>query len=328
MSPEQGNVAGANGPLTQSALRDRVGISIMAPDAPALLDMIVEAESNGVRQLWMTQGPTTIDSLTLYAAAFQRTSQIRLGTSIVPTYPRHPLALAQQAATVAAFGPGRLRLGVGPSHRPAIEPTYGIKMELPLVHLREYIDVLRGALWDGRIEYQGRFFTAKAALNSPPQVPLLISTLGEGAFRLAGEVADGAISWNCPPAYLHDVGLPALRAGAQAAKRPTPPLVAHVWVSLSRDTEAVRQAARNTLSGYARLPFYANMFAAAGYPVQDGSVSDALIDSLVIMGEAGTVTARLKELLESGLDELLLTSVVLEDAAEERARIFQLVGQL
>jgi F420-dependent oxidoreductase-like protein len=300
----------------------------MAADAPTLLEIIVEAESHGVRQLWMTQGPTTVDSLTLYAAAFQRTTHIRLGTSIIPTYPRHPLALAQQTATVAALGPGRLRLGVGPSHRPAIEPTYGIPMESPLVHLREYIDILRGTLWDGRIDYRGRFFTANATLDSPPQVPLLISTLGEGAFRLAGAVADGAISWNCPASYLHTVGLPALHAGAQAVGRPTPPLVAHVWVALHHDAEAVRQAVRKTLSGYARLPFYANMFAAAGYPVEDGSVSDALIESLVMMGDAATVTARLNELLGSGFHELLLTSVVVDDAAEERTRLFHLVGQL
>ncbi|HEY0737878.1 MAG TPA: LLM class flavin-dependent oxidoreductase [Herpetosiphonaceae bacterium] len=309
-------------------LRDRLGISIGAPDAATLLDIIVQAESSGVRQVWMTQGPTTIDSLTLYAAAGQRTSQIRFGTSIVPTYPRHPLALAQQAATIAALTPGRIRLGVGPSHRPAIEPTYGIKMESPLVHLREYIDVLRGVLWEGRIEHSGQFITANATLSNPPEVPLLISTLGEGAFRLAGEVSDGAISWNCPPSYLQNVGLPAMQAGAQAAGRPVPPLVAHVWVSLSRDVEAVRQAARKALAYYPRLPFYANMFAAAGYPVENGQASDALIDSLVVMGDNDSVAVRLQELLDSGLDELLLTSAPVGDEAEERARLFDLVGQL
>ena len=318
----------SSGQAGTTTIRERIGISIGAPDAPALLQIIDEAEANGVRQLWMTQSPTTIDSLTLYAAACQRTSQVRFGTSIVPTYPRHPLALAQQAATVAALGPGRLRLGVGPSHRPAIEPTYGIKMESPLVHLREYIEVLRGVLWEGKIEHSGQFITANASLNNPPQVPLLISTLGEGAFRLAGEVSDGAISWNCPPAYLHNVGLPALQAGAQAAGRSTPPLVAHTWVSLNRDTEAVRQAVRKTIAFYAQLPFYANMFAAAGYPVEHGEVSDALVDSLVVTGDADTVAARLKDLLDSGLDELLLTNVVLDNEADDRSKLFQLIGRL
>ena len=309
-------------------MRERVGVSVASPDAAMLLDIIAEAERSGVQQLWMTQNPVSLDTLTMFAAAFGRTERIKLGTSIVPTYPRHPLALAQQAATVAALGPGRLRLGVGPSHRPSIEGTYGLPMEAPLANLREYVGVLRAALWDGQVDHEGRFFTAKAKLNSAPRVPLLVSALGEGAFRLAGEIADGAISWNCPPRYLLDVARPALQQGAKSAGRPVPPLVAHAWVALSGDSGAVRAAARKSLSGYARLPFYANMFAAAGFPIEDGNVSNALVDKLVISGDTTAITARLKELLNSGLDELLLTNLAIDDAAAERTRLFQLVGQL
>ncbi len=326
MSQQQGDRPDTTGARPR---RERIGISIAAADAPALVDVIVEAEAAGVHQVWMTQNPASPDSLTVFAAAVGRTERMQLGTSIVPTYPRHPLALAQQAATVAALSPGRLRLGVGPSHRPTIEGTYGLPMDAPLAHLHEYVDVLRAALWEGTVDYHGRFFTAKAKLSSAPRVPLLISALGEGAYRLAGEVADGAISWNCPPPYLRAVALPALRAGARGAGRATPPLVAHVWVALNTDAGAVRSAARQRLSGYAHLPFYANMFAAAGYPVEaDGSVSDALVDSLVAMGDASAVTERLHELLDAGLDELLLTPVPLSDEAAERARLFGLAGRI
>ena len=161
--------------------RDRIGISISSPDAATLLDVIQEADAAGVAQLWMTQNPAALDALTIYAAAFGRTERVRLGTSIVPTYPRHPLARAQQAATVCALGPGRLRLGVGASHRPAIERTYGLAMEAPLAHLREYVAVLRGALWEGQVDHHGRFFTAVAALSQAPRPPILIAALGAGA---------------------------------------------------------------------------------------------------------------------------------------------------
>src|SRR5438270_11546647 len=76
--------------------RERIGISIAAPEARALIGVIAEAEAAGVHQLWMTQNPASLDSLTVFAAAVVRTERVRLGTSIVPTYPRHPLALAQQ----------------------------------------------------------------------------------------------------------------------------------------------------------------------------------------------------------------------------------------
>ncbi len=318
----------SDSPAVQLTRRERVGISVGGLEAPALLDVIAEAEAAGVTQLWLTQNPASLDALTLFAAALGRTRHIRLGTSIVPTYPRHPLALAQQAATVAALGPGRLRLGVGTSHRSTIATTYGLEMEAPLVHLAEYVAVLRAVLWEGAVDHQGRFFTARAAPNRVVQLPLLIATLGVEAYRLAGQIADGAISWNSPPAYLHDVALPALRSGAAAAGRPVPPLVAHVWVALSNDHAAVVAAARQTLAGYARLPFYANMFAAAGYPVAAGAVSDALIDQLVVQGDEEAVAARITALLDSGLDELLLTLVPLGDVAAARTRLFHLVGQL
>ena len=318
----------SDSPAAPPSRRERIGISVGGPDALALLDVIAEAEAAGVTQLWLTQNPVSLDSLTVFAAALGRTRHIRLGTSIVPTYPRHPLALAQQAATVAALGPGRLRLGIGTSHRPTIATTYGLEMEAPLAHLQEYVEVLRAVLWEGAVEHQGRFFTARAAPHRVVRVPLLISALGAGAFQLAGSIADGAISWNSPPAYLRDVALPALRAGAAAAGRPAPPLVAHVWVALSDDREAVVAAAKQTLAGYAKLPFYATMFAAAGYPVESGAVSDALVDQLVAQGDEDAVARHVSDLLDSGLDELLLTVVPVGDVAAARSRLFHLVGQI
>jgi F420-dependent oxidoreductase-like protein len=308
--------------------RERIGVSVGAPAIQTLLRTIDDADAAGVAQLWMTQNPTSLDSLTVYAAAFTRTQRIRLGTSIIPTYPRHPLALVQQAVTVSALGPGRLRLGIGTSHRPSIEGNYGLPMVTPLAHLREYVKVLRAALWTGEVDHQGEFFTARAKLNQTPRLPILVAALGEDAYRLAGEVSDGAISWNSPPSYLRDVALPALRAGAMGAGRQTPPLIAHIWVALSNDKKAVVTAAKRELAGYGQLPFYANMFAAAGYPVEGGDVSDALVEQLVIQGAEESVTQRLTELLDSGLDELLLKVVPTGDVAAAQTRLFRLIGQL
>jgi hypothetical protein len=102
-----------------------------------------------------------------------------------------------------------------------------------------------------------------------------------------------------------------------------------MWVALSSDREAVRAAARQALAGYARLPFYANMFRAAGYPtLPDSGVSDALVDAIVLSGDGAAVTARLDELLTSSLDELLLTALPIGDPDGERARLIALVGGL
>src|SRR5215210_144638 len=152
----------------QQHLSERVGLVVEGPDSSAVVEAIVAAEAAGVRTVWMTQGAAAPDTLAIYAAAATRTTSIVLGTAIVPTYPRHPLALAQQALTVADLAPGRLRLGVGPSHRHTMEGVYGLPMGEPLAHLREYVAVLRGLLWDGAADHRARqpaASTARAAAD-------------------------------------------------------------------------------------------------------------------------------------------------------------------
>src|SRR6266487_174081 len=312
---------------TQHPARERVGLAIYGTDSAETLSAIAAAEAAGVRQVWMTQSTPAPDTLTIFAAAAMRTTSTRLGTAIIPTYPRHPLALAQQALALGDLAPGRLRLGIGPSHRPTIEGVYGITMAAPLKHLREYVAVLRAALWEGKVDYHGRFYTVKTTLPRTPRTPILISALREGAFQLAGEIADGAISWVCPVPYLIEKALPALQGGAGKSRRPVPPLVAHIPVALSQDHQAVLTAARKQIGNHGRLPFYASMFAEAGFPVSsDGTISDALIENLVVSGDQANVKQRLVELLGMGLDELLVMQVPVSDADGEQARLMQLIG--
>src|SRR3954469_9971635 len=148
--------------------------------------------------------------------------------------------MAQQALSINDIAPGRLRLRVGPSHQSIIEGIYGLRQETPLAHLREYVHVLRTVLWEGKVDHRGKFFNVKLSLPHTAQIPILISTLGMKAFQLAGEIADGALSWVCPVQYLRRTGIPALRTSAAAANgHSAPPLVAHVMVALSQDRHSV-----------------------------------------------------------------------------------------
>jgi len=70
---------------------------VSGANAAAAVSAIVAAEAAGVQQIWMTQSTPAPDTLTIFAAAAAQTARVRMGTAIVPTYPRHPLALAQQA---------------------------------------------------------------------------------------------------------------------------------------------------------------------------------------------------------------------------------------
>ncbi len=311
-------------------LRERAGLVITTVHAKEALQAILKAERAGVRQVWTTQGPTTVDALALYTAAATQTETVRMGTSILPTYPRHPLAVMALVRGFEELAPGRLRVGLGTSHRPTIEGMYGIEMIDPLEHLREYVAVLRAALWEGKVDHSERFYQVQVKkLPGTAHVPILTAALGPTAFETAGEISDGALSWVCPVTYLTQTAMPAVREGARKAQRPTPPVVAHVPVAFGTDRQAVFAAARKRLGYYGRLPFYRHMFAEAGCPVpEDGELPEALIDRLVVSGTEDTVAERLKELLSDQLDELNLSIVPVQTEEQEQSRLMEVIGNL
>jgi F420-dependent oxidoreductase-like protein len=307
------------------------GLVIPRGSAREFVARVQQAEERGLRQVWTTAGGPTADTVTSYAAAAVLTERIGLSTSIVPTYPRHPITLASQAIAIEDLAPGRLRLGIGPSHRPTIEGSYGLPMGQPLVHLREYLTILRDLLWDGSIEFSGTYFMVKSALPAsltPSKTPLLISALRANSFRLAGELADGAITWLAPIDYLVATALPALQEGAEAVQRARPPLIAHVPVAVTTDRAAARQAFRSQFGSYGRLPFYAAMFAAAGFPVSEsGQMSAGLVDALTVSGDVAEIKSGLEAIRERGIDELLISQVVVADQAAELEQLSAILAE-
>lgn len=312
-----------------------VGLDLHYRPSPGeTIQAIQQSERLGVPMIWSTTGRGYPDPLTLYAAALVKTDHIGFGTAITPTYPRHPANLAAQVVTLDQLAPGRFRLGIGTSHRPTIEGAYGIPMGKPHEHLREYLTVLRALLHDGEVDFDGTRYQAHlSGLRTAPDVPIYLSALRPRAFELAGELADGAISWVCPLAYLRQEAVPAMRRAADRAGRDVPRMVAHVPVVMTTDRAIMRQSARRRLATYGRLEFYAKMFALAGYPVPaSGEMSDELLDHLVVSGGEGEVGERLSEMLAagSGIDELLVMLIATssESGNEEQERLSRVLAAI
>jgi F420-dependent oxidoreductase-like protein len=312
-------------------MADRVvGIHVQGQDLPASVSLIQRADQAGVPSVWLTSGGIGPDSLTTLAVAGTRTEQIQLGTSIAITYSRHPVAMIQQAIAVHQVAPGRFRLGIGPSHRTTIEGIYGLPFDRPLEQVREYAAILDQAFHGGEIDFQGQRFTVRGRVPNAPAVPVYLAALRPAAYMLAGAVADGAISWVSPSAFLRDVARPALLAGAaQRGGGARPRLVGHAFGLVSDDAAAVKQLGRERLTGYTRQPFYQEMFAAAGHPeARNGVMSDALVDDLVLAGNEEQVRQGIRRFLDGGVDELIIS--LLPAGAQPEAsieRTFRLLGQ-
>ena len=308
----------------------RLGIAIAGPDAGTILARIRKAESLGVSAAWLTTGGAGLDGLTILAVAAAQTESMLLGTSIIPTYPRHPVAVAQQVQVIAQLAPGRFRLGVGPSHRPTIDGMFGLDFSSPLGNLREYLRVIKPLLQEGSVEFEGRQYKARATLESPVDVPVMASALRSGSFELCGAEADGAISWVCPPQYLRDVALPAIAAGAKGAGREAPPLIAHVPVCVHENPDEVREAVQTQAAIYPRLRLYQRMFAAAGYPeASDATWSDAMIAGVVASGDEPSVERRVHGLFEMGATEVLASPILAgPDQEASLDRSLRLLGKI
>src|SRR5258708_18398693 len=120
----------------------RIGTALAEQAGPQALghlrDDLKRAADDGFASAWMSN-IFGLDALTALAVAGSQVPGIDLGTAVVPTYPRHPAVLAQQALTAATALAGRLWLGIGLSHKIVIEDMYGYGFDRPAPHMPEYL---------------------------------------------------------------------------------------------------------------------------------------------------------------------------------------------
>ena len=315
----------------------RLGIEVPGATAEEVLSRIRRAEELGVHSAWLTTGGAAVvgggvrrDSLALLAAAAAQTSHIALGTAILVTWPRHPIAVVEYTQVISQIAPGRFRLGLGTSGKAIVEEAYGIHFTAPMSQLREYVKITRGILTEASVDFQGQYYSSKARIREPVDAPVMISAVQPGAFEVAGAETDGAISWICPMTYLRDHGLPAMEKGAESAGRPTPPLIAHAAICVHEDPDEVREAFLERFTMYMGRPNYARMFTTAGYPeVNEGVWSDAMVNSVLYSGDEEQVVRRLGELFAIGATEIFVSPLAAgPDREASFDRALRLVGDV
>ena len=309
-----------------------IGVDAVGGSMLDVLERITRLESLRIDAAWVSDGQIEFDALSLLAAAAERTEHIALGTGIVRTWPRHPIVTVQQSLTLAKLAPGRTRLGVGPAHRDSMEEEFGFDFKAPLTNLREYLQITRALLHEGKVDFDGRHYHAhSSSMDTASDVPVMASALRPASFKTCGALADGAISWMCPAQYLREVALPAIREGAADAHRAAPPLVAHVPVCVHDDLDAARSAAIEQSGYYPQSTFYAQMFAAAGFPeaIESGAWSDRMLDAVLVAGPEDQVAARINEFFEWGAAEVLVSVITVgPDHASSWERTVSLAASL
>jgi 5,10-methylenetetrahydromethanopterin reductase len=279
----------------------RIGVSLQDPSGPEpmakLRDELRRAADDGFASAWMSN-IFGVDALTALAVAGSQVPGIEVGTAVVPTYPRHPAALAQQARTVAAAVDGRLVLGIGLSHRIVIEDMFGYDFGRPVLHMREYLAVLLPLLNGQPASFSGATVRANIGLTtpSPGRVPVVVAALGSQMLRLAGEQTDGTVLWMTGPATIRDHIVPVITTAAAAAERPSPRVVCILPVCVTSDPDGARERAARVFAIYGELPSYRAMLD------REGAAGPA---DVAIVGDEDAVGAQLSALAEAGVTDFV-----------------------
>jgi 5,10-methylenetetrahydromethanopterin reductase len=244
-----------------------VRVGVVIPNRGASIDgvagWLTRLEQLGFDSAWIPGIPNGPDILTLLALGGRATSRIEIGSAILPVFPRHPAALAVQALAVNDALDGRFTLGVGLSHQKVIERQFGLSYERPVGFMRDYLDILRPLLSDGEVDHVGSRLRTRLRLDvtrtaaTPP--PVLLAALGSQMLRLAGQRADGTITWMTGLSTVADHVVPGVVAAAAELDRPAPRVVVSLPTLLTHDVVAGRAGADDEFAVYGRLPAYRAM---------------------------------------------------------------------
>ena len=251
----------------------------------------MELEGLGFHGIWMPNA-FGFDAITALAVVGSQTTKAEIGTAVVPTFPRHPVVMAQQALTAQSASGGRFILGIGLSHRVMMEDAMGLSYEHPARHMREYLAVLAPLLRGEAVEFQGESYRVATGLTAGAEpVPLIVAALGPAMLKLAGTFADGTITSWVGPRTLESHIVPTIRAAAATAGRAAPRVLVGLPIALTDDADAVRGQLAQTAAWYNSLPSYRAML--------DHEGVDSPAD-VALVGDEHALDAGLKRLEEAG----------------------------
>lgn len=294
-----------------------------------LVEIAVAAEAHGMEsvavsdhfQPWRHEGGHAPFSLSWMAAVGERTSTIKIGTSVMtPTFRYNPAVLAQAFATMGVLYPERIFLGVG-SGEALNEIATGFRgageQDWPefkerFARLREAVDLMR-ELWTGdRVNFAGEYYsTHDASIYDVPEggIPVYIAAGGPMVARYAGRAGDGFICTSGKGMELYTEQLiPAVKEGAAKAERSFDDIDRMIEIKLSYDTD--HETALENTRFWAPLALSKAQKHDITDPIEMEKAADALpieqIASRWIVGnDPDAVVAEIAQYVDAGLNHLV-----------------------
>jgi probable F420-dependent oxidoreductase len=241
-----------------------------------------EIEELGYSAVWLPEAVTR-DAIVASTLALEASTRLVIATGIVPLYARDAMTANAAWRTLEEAFPGRFILGIGVSHKPAVEMMRKTTYAPPLATMRQYLDDMDTALYFG------------PQPSTPPR--RVLAALGPKMLALSAERADGAHPYHATPEHT---------ATARTIVGPDKILAVEQSVVLSTDAAQAREIARGALAVYLGLPNYVNNWLRLGFTeddVADGG-SDRLVDAVTVWGDEQAVKDRVQAHLDAGANHV------------------------
>ena len=314
-----------------------VTLSPMAPGNSTFVQLARETEDAGFGGVFIPEAVN--DALMCSYAVANATRRVKIGTWIVNIYLREPALCAIAAEMVQDAAQGRFILGLGVSHRPALEAR-GIEMGNARDRLRHDTDIIRKA-FRGELEMFGRKFPTP----SHP-IPIYFAALALETSKLGGEMADGLMLYMCPPERMRKSIDAANKVARDLGRAPgSVTMTCGVPVFLHDDLKVAYEAARRGLAFYGALPFYNRIMAKSGFAEAAAKIMEAskrrdsnamaaaltneLADAVALIGPASRCVERLAAYREHGADVLIFApNAVNEDYPSAVRRVHKAFAKL
>jgi alkanesulfonate monooxygenase SsuD/methylene tetrahydromethanopterin reductase-like flavin-dependent oxidoreductase (luciferase family) len=300
-----------HGSVTSERQPRGTGFTIRDPwPWPEFAGLVRLGETEGYRALFLPEIAGR-DAFAALTAAAGETTDLLLGTGVVPMDARTPQVTAMGAATVHERSDGRAILGLGTG--PAVPGA--------LARLGSMVGALRTVFAGKAADLEGTRLGLSLPLEAP--LPLWVSALGPRAVRLAGQIADGVLLNWCTPERVAEA-VRAVRESAEAAGRDPSAVTIAVYVraNLSEDTDAAMAALQAAAGEYASYPAYARQFALMGLESEARAgaaahkagrhtdVPTALVHAIGVTGDVTAARGRVEAYRDAGADLPIVYTVV------------------
>lgn len=275
------------------------------------LEQIIYAEQLGYDSIWISEHHFLDDgylpSLFVMAAAIaQRTSRVRIGTSVLLLPLHNALRVAEDGAVADILSGGRLDAGIGLGYREEEFAAFGILRRQRPSRMEEGLQVLIKAWSEERFSFHGRYYQVDNLAVRPrplqrPHPPIWMASSSAAASQRAARYRLPLTMRGGPPVY--QAYAEALRAEGEDPSRF--PVLTRRSVYVTDDPEAAWQQ----IAPY--IVYQTDAYTSWGNPGVNAATDPTLsvaerARQTWIIGNAAQVIAAIEELQRTlGLTELL-----------------------